>query len=454
MMQSRLGELWQALGGAPEAARTVEVTGAGHLPSLYEVTGLAAASVGAAGLALAELIGSATGRAPHVRVDRRLASFWFSSSLAPIGWEPPPLWDAIAGDYRTADGWIRLHTNAPHHRRAAQSVLGAHDSRSAMADAVARWSAGELESAVVAAGGCAAEMRAAADWRMHPAGMAVAGEPLVQIEPFSGAARGWRFDPARPLRGVRVLDLTRVLAGPVATRLLAGYGAEVLRIDPPSWSEPGVEPEMTLGKTCGRLDVTLREDRAALLRALARADVMVHGYRSDALEKLGIGRDVRRSLNPDLIDVSLDAYGFSGPWAARRGFDSLVQMSCGIAEAGMRWKSAEAPVPLPCQALDHATGYLMAAAALKGLSRRMATGGGLRARLSLARTAETLKSWGPQPEGEALAVKSAEDLAPAIEDTGWGPARRLKPPLAVADCPMHWTLPARPLGSWREQDRP
>ena len=454
MMQARLGDLWQAFGGSDEATRQVGFTGAGQLPSLYDVTGLAAASVGAAGLALAEVIGAATGRVPAILVDRRLASFWFSASLAPVGWEPPPLWDAIAGDYRAADGWIRLHTNAPHHRRAAQSVLGPHDTREAMAAAVAGWGAHDLESAVVAAGGCAAQMRSTADWHAHPAGRAVAAEPLVRIDRLAGQPQGWALDPARPLAGVRVLDLTRVLAGPTATRFLAGYGAEVLRIDPPSWSEPGVEPEMTLGKTCGRLDAAVPEDRAALERALARADVLVHGYRSDALERLGLGAEARRSLNPGLIDVSLDAYGFDGPWAGRRGFDSLVQMSCGIAEAGMRWKGTDKPFPLPCQALDHATGYLMAAAVLKGLHRRMSEGGGARARLSLARTAETLMGWGAQADGDAPAPRTADDLAAEVEQTGWGPARRLKPPLSIAGTAMHWDIPARPLGSWRPQDRP
>jgi len=445
-MQARLIQIWQALGGDGSRAGAVGIGGAGRLASLYDVTGLAAGSIGAAGLALAEAMEAVLDQTPALTVDARLASFWFSTALAPQGWEPPPLWDAIAGDYRSADGWIRLHTNAPHHRRAAQGVLGAHDTRAAMAAAVARWAATDLEQAVVSAGGCAAEMRAEADWRAHPAGIAVAAEPLAAQEMFSGDCRGWSARRDRPLAGLRVLDLTRVLAGPVATRFLAGYGAEVQRIDPASWNEPGVEPEMTLGKRCARLDLRQPQDRDRLLALLAGADVLVHGYRSDALERLGLGAAARRAARPDLIDVSLDAYGFSGPWAGRRGFDSLVQMSCGIAEAGMRWAGADKPVPLPCQALDHATGYLMAAAALRGLARRARQGGGTTARLSLARTAALLTGWGAQAAGDAPAPKSAADLAPAIEATHWGPARRLMPPLAVSGAPMRWDIPARALG--------
>ncbi|MBK3422654.1 acyl-CoA transferase, partial [Methylobacterium sp. IIF4SW-B5] len=133
----------------------VAVTGTGALPSVFPVSDLAAASVAAAGLALAELVAARFGSRPAVAVDRRLAALWFARSLIPQGWELPPVWDAVAGDYRAADGWIRLHTNAPHHRAAALSVLGSAPERAAVAEAVARWRADDLEAAIVAAGGCA-----------------------------------------------------------------------------------------------------------------------------------------------------------------------------------------------------------------------------------------------------------------------------------------------------------
>ncbi len=150
----------------------------------------------------------------------------------------------------------------------------------------------------------------------------------------------------------------------MATRALAGLGATVLRIDPPDWDEPGVVPDMTLGKRTARLDARTPAGRARLHELLAGADVLVHGYRPGALEHLGLGDEERRRIRPGLVDVALDAYGWTGPWAGRRGFDSLVQMSAGIAERGMREAGADRPVPLPVQALDHATGWLMAAAAV------------------------------------------------------------------------------------------
>lgn len=450
-MQRVLAErLWMALGGQTERLGHLAFRSEGALPSAFYVTELAAASIATAGLALGEWLDPAGAGATSLVVDRRLASFWFSSSLRAQGWAPPELWDAIAGNYRARDGWIRLHTNAPHHRDAALRVLGTGNDRDQVSAAVAGWSAGELESAVVEAGGCAAEMRSWDAWKHHPQGLAVAREPLVLRDLQLVSASNLDIDPnrERPLAGLRVLDLTRVLAGPVATRFLAGFGAEVLRIDPPDWEEPGVVPEVSLGKRCARLDLRQLADRERFQLLLADADVLVHGYRADALERLGFGVGVRRAIAPGLVDVSLNAYGWSGPWSERRGFDSLVQMSCGIAESGRVRRGEVKPVPLPVQALDHATGYLVAAAALRGLAERRRSGRGSRWRLSLARTAHCLLEAGAQPEGAAeLALETAADLAPGNESTSWGPARRLRPPLQIAGAPQYWDLPACELGS-------
>ncbi|MGT2481135.1 CoA transferase [Methylobacterium oryzae CBMB20] len=364
-----LAEALAALALPPEAGDRLTVTGTGSLPSCFPVTALATASIGAAGLAVSELLGL-SGRARAVTVDRHLASAWFGTSVRPCGWTLPAAWDPIAGDYRAADGWIRLHTNAPRHRAAALAVLDCPGEREAVAAAVARAAAEDLEGAILRAGGCAAAMRGPDDWEGLDQGRAVRAEPLVAVAEWPVQHRSsWRPDPARPLAGIRVLDLTRILAGPVATRVLAGLGADVLRIDPPGWDEPSLAPDVTLGKVCTRLDLRQVDDRRHFETLLAEADILVHGYRPDALERLGYGAARRRALNPDLIDVALCAYGWTGPWAGRRGFDSLVQMATGIAAAGQRWKQADRPVPLPVQALDHATGYLMAAAAVRGPDR-------------------------------------------------------------------------------------
>ena len=452
---SFLTELWQSVLGDPGHLCHVQIQGSGDWSSVYAVTELACAAIGSASLALAEWMSLDGLGFPSVEVDRRLASLWFQRSWHPEDWTPAPVWDEIAGDYAAVDGWIRLHTNAPHHRQAALQVLGSASDKTAVARAVAKWPAEELENAIVAHAGCAAVMRTLPDWLVHPQGMAVAAEPLVhhaakELTPESSPA----ISRTRPLQGIRVLDLTRVLAGPIATRFLAGYGADVLRIDPPDWNEPAIEPEVTVGKRCARLDLRVVEQRQQLEALLVDADVLVHGYRPGALSALGLDESRRRELNPRLIDVSLNAYGWSGPWVGRRGFDSLVQMSSGIAEAGMRLGGHTRPTPLPVQALDHAAGYLLAAAVLRGLTERHTRGRAGVFRTSLARIAKLLvdgsnTNW----ENLALAAVSDADFSDVVETSAWGPVRRLLPPAKVSGASMHWEIPARKLGwstaEWR-----
>jgi hypothetical protein len=447
-------DIWTSLGGKEDKLSALSFTGDGDLPSAYLVTDFASAAIGVAALSIAELVGRVSSGPLAVVVDRRLSSFWFGFSIRPIGWEMPAAWDPIAGDYRAKDGWIRLHTNAPHHRAAAERVLGSHADKAAMVAAVAPWAKRDLEAAIVEAGGCAAEMRSCAEWLDHPQGRAVAAEPLAHIVATDPRApSSWMPSRSRPLAGLRVLDLTRVLAGPVATRFLAGYGADVLRIDPPGWDEPSVIPEVALGKRCARLDLEDKAAREKFEALLSQADILIHGYRPRALDGLGYDAATRRRLSPGLIDVSLSAYGWSGPWAMRRGFDSLVQMSVGIADAGMAWRGSDKPVPLPVQALDHATGYLMAATAVRAVTRRLDEGAGTGGRLSLARTAKLLTDGGLAGASSPLGPETRADLSPAVEATDWGTAHRLLPPAAVAGAAMQWTQPARGLGSaqpaWR-----
>jgi hypothetical protein len=386
-----LGAAIEPLGLPRAAADRVRFEGPDSLPSTFPVTAFASAAIGAAALAVSELV-AAVADAPPVTVDRR-----------------PPIGLALVRDVDQAgrmDAAVALGLDRrrlsrsrrlgppPYQRapppdgRASRAELrrGALD----RAEAVKRWSAKALETAVVEAGGCAAAMRTVAEWGAHPQGRAVFAEPLIAMEKVGAGSSGWRPTAARPLAGVKVLDLTRVLAGPVATRFLAGYGADVLRIDLPDWDEPAIEPQVTLGKRCARLDLRHPPERARFERLISEADLFVHGYRPEALGALGYGEGIRRALNPSLVDVRLDAYGWSGPWRNRRGFDSLVQMSTGIAAAGKAWRGADKPIPLPVQALDHATGYLMAAAAVRGLALRLSKGQATSAGLSLARTAALL----------------------------------------------------------------
>lgn len=413
---------------------SLSVTDAADLGGWFRVSDLALASFGAAASELAALLEQTTITLHH----RRLLK-WFHMTLRPIGWELPAAWDALAGDYQTTDGWIKLHTNAPHHCHAALSVLDCPPERGAVAEAVRGWDKTALETAIVAAGGCAAAMHNLAEWAQHPQGQAVAAEPLIHWHDNAETGRPLALDR------LRVLDLTRVLAGPVATRFLAGFGADVLRIDPPEWTEPAAEQEVTLGKRCAGLDLHRRADRQRFEELLQGADVLIHGYRPGALAGLGYGPDELRRLSPALIDISLNAYGHSGPWGGRRGFDSLVQMSCGIAAEGMRQSGTDRPTPLPVQALDHATGYLIAASALRAIRRRNRDGRTMSARLSLARTATLLLSGGVHATARAMPSDEIADLAPAVEATGWGPAHRIAFPLTMSNAAPVWRHPSGPL---------
>ncbi|HKA03035.1 MAG TPA: CoA transferase [Acidimicrobiales bacterium] len=415
----------------------VVVSGPAHvLPSTFPVTKVATEVIAAATLAVAEYAGIDG----DVTIDTRHAATAVRSErhLRLVGQEPGPLWDPIAGDYPARDGWIRLHTNYPHHRAAALAVLGAAEERDVVAAAVREWAADDLEAAVVAAGGAAAAMRTAEDWAHHEHGRHLVDVPALTVEPIGDGP------PLEvPLDRLRVLDLTRVIAGPVASRFLAGWGADVLRVEAPGFSDgTTLAIDVGIGKRSCGLDLRQPEDRECFERLVAGADVVVHGYRPGALAGLGYPDDALAALRPGLVIASLSAYGPDGPWAGRRGFDSLVQMSSGIAATGAAAVSADHPVPLPCQLLDHATGYLLAVGILRARRRQRADGGTWSVGASLSRTAAWLSA---MDRVDALDVPepSADDAAPWLESsaTPWGEAVHVRPPGAVGGRTPHYRRP-------------
>ncbi|MEO5767235.1 MAG: CoA transferase [Polyangia bacterium] len=422
-------------------------------PSAFDVTAMATATVAAATSAVASWLELHEGRRRAVVIDGLHVAAAFASErhLTPRGWTLPSPWDPFAGDYPAADGFVRLHTNYSYHRDAALRALGVSPDRDVLARAVALRSRVEVEGAVVAAGGCAAAMHDAVAWDTHPAGRAVGSEPLVacwtraEVAPgsFAGA-----ISAARPLASVRVLDLTRVIAGPVATRFLAAYGAQVLRLDPPGFVEvPALLPETTAGKRCASLDLKSEEGRGRFDALLAEADVLVHGLRRGALRALGYSPDHLQTRFPRLVVAGVNAYGVSGPWALRRGFDSLVQMSTGIAARGMNVSGAATPVPLPVQALDHGTGYLLASAIIQALRRRAELGWVDEIHVSLARTAAWLTSLGVANSIVGTPLQN-DEVRPHLEEanSAWGPLERVRCPGTLEGVPTRWTLEPGPLG--------
>jgi hypothetical protein len=428
--------LWNALGGEARCAADLAVEHPGrYLPATFDVDGLAVGAVGCALLAGAELAEARGAPRPEVALDARHVAAAFASErhLRRDGRPPAAAFAPLSRFAPARDGWIRLHANYPHHRSALLAVLGTRENRAL--DAIADRSSVELEEAIVAAGGAAAGGGTAAAWREHPQGRAAAALPVVERRPGALAAprESGRPDPRQPAVGLRVLDVTRVIAGPVATRFLAALGADVLRIDPPA------TPELELGildtcpgKRVAGLDLRGGGGAATLARLLAGADAVAQGYRPGALAAFGLDEPTLAERHPRLVVATLGAWGRGGPWEHRRGFDSLVQAACGIADAE---GDVGAPGALPVQALDHATGYLMAAAVLRALAARARGDDAANARFALAATAAELMRH-PAPPAEAE-VADADPFRFALDHQG-GTLSVIAPPGALDGAPLRW----------------
>jgi len=352
----------------------------------------------------------------------------------------------LSGFRPTSDGWIRLHANYPHHAARLMEALSAGTPQAAE-QTLLRMTALEAEEAITANNGAAAAVRSRDEWVLTPMHSAAGAGPWITVSRPPGAAHGslrppsWvpSADPHRPLAGLKVLDMTRVIAGPTATRLLGALGADVLRIDPPQLPElPDAFVDSGFDKRSAVADI---RDPAALesIRALVEmADVVVTGYREGGLDRYGLGPAELSLARPGLVVVTLSAWGSAGPWNGRRGFDSLVQAACGISQQYGRttdggWK----PGALPVQALDHATGYGMAAAAIALLAERLRTGTGGTARLSLARTAEELVRL-------PVATTAASPLPEPdfrVAESPYGLLRHVGPPLMADGVPLEYSRP-------------
>ncbi|WP_310725850.1 CoA transferase [Streptomyces sp. N2A] len=390
---------WAALGGEPGLIERVAYRGPGGLlPARLAVGTLARGTVAVCALAAAELAAARRGGpVPAVRVDDgAVATAFVSERHLRIDGRPVSAFAPLSRFWRAGDGWVRTHANYPHHRARLLRALGLPDGAGApeVEAELAGRAAEEIEETVYAAGGLAVAARTPGQWARHPQGAAVAARPLLTLGPLD-AGGPLRVlpplvgHPVRPAAGLRVLDLTRVIAGPVATRTLALLGADVLRIDAPQLPESqDAHHDTGFGKRSTALDLGSAAGRATFEELLARADVVVTGYRPGALDRFGLAPEELAARRPGLVVARLSAWGDDGPWGARRGFDSLVQVATGIAavEAG----PDGTPGALPAQALDHGTGYLLAAAVLRALTEQTRTGGPFLATLSLARTAHWL----------------------------------------------------------------
>lgn len=393
-----LRRAWSALGGDPALLALVqfEGDGTGLLPSVSASLPAMSAAVAASTLAASVLDGVRRTAKPlpavidrqHVAVAARSEHYARSAALPKEDRIPP-----LSLFWSTADGaWFRIHGEYPWHRDRALALLGCEDSHRGVKRAVATWRADDLEEALAEAQALGYAVRTSAQWAAHPQGEAVAGLPLLNVSTGDGPARA--VGPGRVAEGFRVLDMTRVLAGPIATRTLAAWGAEVLRLDSPRLPELATHwVDMLSGKRSAELDLADPAGRARLEQLLDSADLLVQGYRPGALARFGLTPKDLAERHPHLSVVTLSAWGPNGPWSQRRGFDSLVQCVAGIALAE---GSNGRPGWLPAQVLDHATGYLAAAAGFLALASAQQDRRPRSAQLSLAQVARWLTDIGSE----------------------------------------------------------
>jgi crotonobetainyl-CoA:carnitine CoA-transferase CaiB-like acyl-CoA transferase len=454
-----LCDIWTSAGGDPSALDTVTLTGEEpQLPSSFRVAAAAQASIAVTGLAAAQVWKWRSGQSQDVAVDMRHAVVECRSEryLRVDGKPPGPTWDAIAGIYKTRDQrFVRLHTNFRHHRDAVCKVLNCKPERDDVQAALMQWDAEAFETAAYAAGGVVAMMRSHEEWSASPHAKALAELPLVSIEKIGEAApkpwpKTWTKGGDRPLAGVRVLDLSRVIAGPVAGRSLAAHGADVLLISGPDLPAiPWLTIDTGRGKLSSFVELKSEQGRDVFRNLLAHADIVSQGYRPQAIAALGFSPEDAAKINPGIISVSLSAYGHAGPWAERRGFDSLVQTSTGFNHAEGQAAGVDGPKELPAQMLDHATGYLMAFGAMMAKARQSREGGSWHVRVSLAQTGHWLWNLGRVAAGFTTEDLKGEMVMPFIEEipSGFGPLQSVRHSAVLSKTPAFWARPAMPLGS-------
>ena len=439
-----LKEILDAVGFQPRSGAEI-IGDDAVLPIRYRVAAAASASLAALGLAVANL----SGKSQRVRINARAAAISLRSAryLRVNGKPPPSPWDPFSGFYPVRDGWISIHCNFPNHRDAALRVLAAGQDR-ARAEAASRtWRGEELEDAIHAAGGCAGYVRSRSQWLRHPQGQAVSSQPLLSIERIGDSRPEPLKAAARPLGGIRALDLTRVLAGPTCAKSLAEHGADVLKITAEHLPDSGMtDLDTGIGKRSARLDLRHSGDVEALRDLVQDADVFVQSYRPSALAARGFSHEALAELRPGIVCASLSAWGATGPWRERRGFDSIEQAVSGIAHAH---GEAGTPRLLPVSAIDYVSGYLMAFGVCVALSRRAAEGGSWLVRVALARVGQWIVDRGEASSYQGLPDDLSEaELKPLMAemDAPDGRIRYLKPVLELSETPPYFARPPVPLG--------
>ena len=449
---SALRSIW-SLGQMPKQALPyANLIGADPvLPSSFAIGTAAQSSVAASALAACEL-GHARGQArQQVVVDMTHAvvecSGWFS-----IDGKVPDPWEKFSGLYPCADGWVRIHANFAHHRDGALRLLGLSADTAEKDDvraALQSWRAQDFEQAAAARGLVVSAVRSFAQWDAHPQGVAIAAQPLMQFERIGDApttALPFIRESDRPLTGVRVLDLTRIIAGPVGGRTLAAYGADVMLVNAPHLPNIDSIIDTSRGKLSTQLDLRVAQGQSAMEELVKGCHVSVQGYRPGCLAQMGYSPAQLASQRPGIVVISLSAYGTQGPWALRRGFDSLVQTATGFNAAEAAASGSDTPKAMPVQILDFATGFLIAYAASAALLRQQCEGGSWHVQLSLAQSGHWLRGLGGVHSGFSAQTPDRDNFVEQSA-SGYGELRAVRHSAQLLRTPVCWARPSMPPGS-------
>ena len=459
MPQNAFSTLSTIAGWPDGCQQQIEITGGTDpvLPTPFKITETSTAALSAVGLAVNDLWEIRTGKRQNISINGRQATAslrsgkYMDMDQAPVSTERNP----VMGVYPAKNNrWSYLHCNFPNHRAAALQVLGVAEDKEAVRSAVSQWDALELEEAIIAAKGAGGMVRTMEEWAQHPQAVAIASLPLMEIIKIGDSPPEKLPEGDRPLSGIRVLDLTRVLAGPTCARTMAEHGADVLKITASHLPNIGYQEYDTgHGKLSANLDLRNNNDLETLHTLVRDGDIFSQGYRPGTLGDRGLSPESLAEIRPGIIYISLSAFSHLGPWASRRGFDTVVQTVSGITDRqGFLFPGEEAgPQFYPISAIDYLTGYLMAFGGLVALARRAQEGGSWLVRISLAQTGRWLVNQGQVPES------GLRDISPEFSDseikewstssdTPVGRLGHLAPVLGLSETRPHWNRPSVPLG--------
>ncbi len=454
---AELSKLFDAVDLDPAVLKLTELTGQDPVfPSAFAV-GTAAQVSMAAAAAMAAHLGQLRGLPEQsVRINMRDAAIECTGYFTLDGKESPKFAE-LSGLYPCKDGWLRLHANFDHHRDAALQTLGITSAegitRSTVESKTINWLKQTLEDSILNNAGACAAVRTFDEWDAMPQATAIAELPLVSITKIADApcrVPSPLQASAQMLSGIRILDLTRILAGPVCGRTLAAYGADVMLINSPALPNIDSIVETSRGKLSAHIDLHQSADKSALLNLVKESDVYMQGYRPGALAAHGLTAESLAEINPGIICTSLSAYSHCGPWRDRRGYDSLVQSACGFNLAEADASGAALPQALPMQILDYASGFLMAFGTQAALHKQWTEGGSWHVQVSLARTGLWLRSMGQNKDWLHCRTPDSSEALQSY-DCGYGKLQALPHAPLFSHSKTGWNRPSVAPGTHRPQ---